>query len=80
MSLPGWLVRINAALLTAMADLTKRPPPWGLSSDCANTNINGIICDGSKAERELNITYTPVRLMLEEAIASYQGEVQTANN
>ncbi|MFU8773059.1 MAG: hypothetical protein ACNA8H_11640 [Anaerolineales bacterium] len=74
MSLPDWLVRINAALLTAMADLTKGPPPWGLSSDCANTNLNGIICDGSKAERELIINYTPARVLLEESIAYYQGE------
>jgi len=74
MSLPDWLVRINATLLTAMADLTKRPPPLGLSRDCANTILNGIICDGSKAERELGLTYNPVRVALEEAIASYRGE------
>jgi hypothetical protein len=27
--------------------------------------------DGSKAERELGITYTPIRVTVEEAIASY---------
>ena len=27
--------------------------------------------NGSKAERELGITYTPIRVALEEAIASY---------
>jgi hypothetical protein len=31
----------------------------------------GFVFDGSKAERELGITYTPVRIALEEAIASY---------
>jgi hypothetical protein len=28
--------------------------------------------DGSKAKRELGITYTPARVALEEAIASYR--------
>jgi hypothetical protein len=33
----------------------------------------GIVFDGSKAERELGITYTPIRIALEEAIASYRA-------
>jgi len=30
--------------------------------------------DGSKAERELGIAYTPIRTALEEAIASYKED------
>jgi len=32
----------------------------------------GFNIDGSKAERELGISYTPIRFVLEEAIASIQ--------
>jgi len=32
----------------------------------------GLRADGSKAERELGITYTPIRVAIEEAIVSYQ--------
>jgi len=32
----------------------------------------GFQFEGSKAERELGITYTPIRIALGEAIASYR--------
>jgi len=31
-----------------------------------------LVFDGSKAERELGIAYTPIRTAVEEAIASYK--------
>jgi hypothetical protein len=34
----------------------------------------GLRFDGSKAERELGIAYTPIRTALEEAIASYKED------
>jgi dihydroflavonol-4-reductase len=71
--MPDWLAMANAALLTLMADIVKKPPPWGMALDQMRTMKEGAEVDGSKAERELGITYTPIRIALEEAIASYGG-------
>ena len=70
-SLPDSLAMLNAALLTWLANLTKKPPMWGMSVDQMRTMRQGLRFDGSKAEKELGITYTPIRVALEEAIASY---------
>ncbi len=70
--LPDPLVTIGAALLTWLAKLTKRPPMLGMSVDQMRTMKEGLRFDGSKAERELGITYTPIRTAVEEAIASYE--------
>ena len=72
-ALPDWLVVVNATLLTALANLIKKPPILGMDKDKIGTMKHGARIDGSKAERELGITYTPIRIALEEAIASYQG-------
>lgn len=70
---PDWLVTSAAYLLTWRANgLTHRPPPWGLAIDAAHTLKTGFYFDGSKAERELGIRYTPIRQALEEAVASYR--------
>lgn len=71
--MPNWLVMGNAALLTLIADIVKKPPLWGMALDQMRTMKEGGEVDGSKAERELGITYTPIRVALEEAIASYRG-------
>ena len=70
--LPDSLVMINASLLRWLADLTKKPPMWGMSTDQMRTIKEGFRFDGSKAERQLRITYTPIRVALEEVIASYR--------
>jgi dihydroflavonol-4-reductase len=70
--LPDSVVLLNARLLTWLADLIKKPPMWGMSFDGMRTARQGSRSDGSKAERELGITYTPIRVALEEAIASYR--------
>jgi len=70
--LPNFLVVVNAAILTFLANLTKKKPKWGMAVDQIKTMKQGFRIDGSKAERELGIVYTPVRVALEEAIASYQ--------
>ena len=70
--LPGFLATISAEFLTRVADLTKEPPPWGMCLDQVRSMKESIVADGSKAERELGITYTPIRKALEESIASYQ--------
>jgi dihydroflavonol-4-reductase len=72
MRLPNWLAMTNARLLTWLADAIKKPPLWGLAMDQARTMKEGVRADGSKAERELGITYTPIRQAVEEAIKSYR--------
>jgi dihydroflavonol-4-reductase len=70
--LPGPLVMVNAALLTGLASLIKKPPPWGMSIDQMRVMREGFCVDGSKVERELCVSYTPIRIAIEEAIASYR--------
>jgi dihydroflavonol-4-reductase len=68
---PGPLARLAAVLLTALAGITKKPPMMGMSVDQVNSMAASMRADGSKAQRELGITYTPIRTALEEAIPSY---------
>lgn len=72
LQLPGFLTMVNAVLLTGLANVIKRPPPWGMSLDQMKVMREGFQADGSKAERDLCIEYTPIRVALEEAIASYR--------
>jgi dihydroflavonol-4-reductase len=74
LSVPNVMVKINAFFLTALANLTKSLPAWGLSIDFVNNAITGLKADGSKAERELGISYTPVRKAIEECIESFQSK------
>jgi hypothetical protein len=62
----------NAMLLTLLANIVKKPPLLGMALDQIRTMKEGAAVDGSKVERELGITYTPIRVALEEAIASYE--------
>jgi dihydroflavonol-4-reductase len=70
--LPSFLVTLNTFLLTQVANVVKKPPLWGMSRDQIRTMKEGFRFDGSKAERELGITYTPIRQALKEAIESYR--------
>ena len=67
---PNPAVMVIATLRTWLADLTQKPP--ARSIDEVRTMKEGFAFDGSKAERELGIAYTPIRIVLEEAIASHQ--------
>ncbi len=71
-SLPSFMVMVNAKLLTFLANLIKKPPIWGMSVDQMKVMKESFRFDGTKAEKELGITYTPIRIALEEAIASYR--------
>jgi len=75
-TLPGPMALATGALLTVVADITKKPPLWGLSLDAARTLTSSLRADGSKAQRELGITYTPIRQALEEAIPSYKSKAR----
>jgi len=64
---PDALAMATAHVLTGLAALTGRPPRWGLSSDHARTLREGLRFDGSKAERELGLSYTPIADAVREA-------------
>lgn len=72
MSMPDPLVMPNALLLTGLAHITKKSPKWGMATDQMRTLREGIDADGSKAEREMGISYTPIRTALAEAIDWYR--------
>jgi len=72
LQLPDFMVTMNAQLLTWLSRLTKKPPLWGMSVDQIRTMKQGFHVDGSKAERDLGITYTPIRVAIEEAISSFR--------
>ena len=63
-TMPGSLAMITAYVMTRIADMTKKPPLFeyeGIKLLKDNWQV-----DGSKVERELGLTYTPVRLAFEE--------------
>lgn len=68
--LPGWMVMFLAHALTAFSRVTRQPPWLGLSVDQMRTFKEGYVCDGSKAERELGIAYTPIRVALAEEVSA----------
>jgi dihydroflavonol-4-reductase len=72
MRLPDFLTMFNARFLTLVANITKKPPLWGMAIDQIRTMKEGVQVDGSKAERELGISYTPINVALKEAIESYR--------
>jgi dihydroflavonol-4-reductase len=67
--LPDNMAILSSVLLTGLANLAKRAPLWGISGDGLKTAKAGLMFDGSKAERELGISYTPIHTALEKAIA-----------
>lgn len=72
LAMPDFLVAANAWLLTKISDIIKKPPIWGMAIDQIRVMEKGVQADGSKAERELGIQYTPIRVAIEEAVASYR--------
>jgi len=69
-SMPDFLTMTNAYMLTGLANIIKKPPIWGMAIDQMKVMKAGFSVDGSKAERELGIKYTPIRAALKEAINS----------
>lgn len=69
--MPNFAVRIAAVLATFVANITGRPPILGLARDLVSFMLEGMHFEGSKAERELGLNYTPIRRAVEEAIHGY---------
>jgi len=68
--LPDWFTITGAYIVTAISNIIKKPPILDLSTGQIRIMKRGLEVDGSKAERELGITYTPIREALKEAIES----------
>jgi hypothetical protein len=68
------MTMLNAYLLTGIANLIKKPPLWDMSVDQMSLMKQGFKIDGSKVERELGMTYTPIRSAFKEAVESFQDE------
>ncbi len=75
---PDGVVIAGSYALTWLSDRLRRPPPWGLSSDAAWTLKVGFAYDGSKAERELGLVYTPVSRAIAEEVRSIRSPGQPA--
>jgi dihydroflavonol-4-reductase len=71
-SLPNTLVMLGAGMLTWVADRIKQPPLFGMSTDAMRLLMEGSAADGSKAEQELGIVYTPIRKALDEECEWYR--------
>ncbi len=68
--LPTPAIMAGAALMTKVADLSGRPPLMGMSTDMMKNVKESVVFDGSRAERELGLTYTPIREAIEEEVVS----------
>lgn len=68
---PGLITLLMATFQTWRADWTKQPPKLA-PLDYIRVIRDGCAFDGSKAEHELGLTYTPIYDTLKEAIAWYQ--------
>jgi len=66
--MPDIVVEYLAKFLTFLADRLKLSPQFGMSVDGVKLSKEGILADGSKAERELGITYTPLWRTIDEAV------------
>lgn len=67
-TIPDSAAMACAHVLTALADITQRPPLWGMAADFARTAREGMIADGTKVQRVLGIMYTPIKDALADEI------------
>jgi len=65
---PEAVVLADSGLVTLVAGLRKKLPFEGISYPSVLTMRAGLSFDGSKAARELGITYTPVRAGIEQEV------------
>ena len=74
--LPDWAAMFLAQAFTIRANRKQKPPIWGFSIDMAKTFKAGFQVDGTRAERELGLVYTPIDQALEESIHWYMDHHQ----
>jgi len=74
LTLPTPLVLAGSYGATFLANLTGKPPMLDMSVEQIRMMRQGMEVDGSKAMRELGISYTPIRTALEEMISSLRPD------
>jgi len=74
LSMPVFMTQAGAFMLTALSRISGKEPLLGMSSDQIRIMKHGFRADGSKAERELGLVYSPLRKAIEEEVASLRGE------
>jgi dihydroflavonol-4-reductase len=70
MWLPGRAAMAGAVLIEAGAQVAKRKPP--ICREMMRTVLNGHTYDGSRAERELGLHYTPVKETITRTLRWYR--------
>ena len=70
LKLPNWMTMASAYFFTGIASLIKKRPVWDMAIDQMRLMKRGFEIDGSKAERDLGLRYTPIRKALEDVISS----------
>lgn len=70
LTLPDPLTIAMAHVLTGLANLTRRPPMLDMAIDQIRLMKQGFQVDGGKAVRDLGLSYTPIRVALEDEIRS----------
>lgn len=73
LTLPDSVTIALALFATGLANLTKRPPMLELAIDQIRLLKQGLQVDGSKATRELGLSYTPIRKALQDEVRSVMG-------
>jgi len=73
LTLPDSLTIALAHVVTRLADLTKKPPMLDLAIDQIRLMKQGFQADGSKATRDLGLSYTPIRVALEDEIRAIRS-------
>jgi dihydroflavonol-4-reductase len=71
--LPGPVAMATAALATKIADLSGRPPYSGMATDSLRNISESAVFDGSRVERELGLTYTPITEAIVEEVNFHRG-------
>lgn len=74
LTLPDSMTTVGGHLATAIANVIRKPPILDMSVDQLSLMRQGLQADGSKAVRELGLTYTPIRVAIEEAIESFRAK------
>jgi dihydroflavonol-4-reductase len=76
LSMPDFMASFGAIMATGLSKLTGKPPLLDMAIDQIKLMKLDYKFDGSKAERELGLEYTPIRVALEEAIDSFMDRPQ----
>jgi dihydroflavonol-4-reductase len=72
--IPGFMAVFGAHLFTILADITRKPPIFGISIDALRVARAGLVFDGSEAEKLLALNYTSIETALKEAVESYKAK------